>query len=111
MPSVDNWCNAGVTSQGRYLLWYSSHPITVQLALLPPQPLNTLGPYLASILPFDLAGMGGPTGSEATAGIALGIAVSTEPPHHDKVAIPEEEGHRKKWFFFQKFCKITLHKN
>ena len=52
-------------------------------------------PYLASILPSDLTGMGDPAGSIATAGIALGFAVSTEPPHRDKVAIPEGEQHRQ----------------
>lgn len=38
-----------------------------------------------------LSGLGGPTGSYATAEIALKIISSTEPPQRDKIAILEEE--------------------
>jgi len=47
-------------------------------------------------LPFDLSGMGGPTSSYATAGIALLVTESHKPPHHHyKVETPcgEEVNH------------------
>jgi len=42
-------------------------------------------------LPFDLSGMGGPTSSYATAGIALRITESHKTPHHYKVETPSGE--------------------
>ena len=45
-------------------------------------------------LPFDLSGMGGPTSSYATAGIALRVTESHKPPtphHHYKVETPSGE--------------------
>jgi hypothetical protein len=40
------------------------------------------------LLPLDLTGMGGPTISYATAGIALRVSGAFKPHHHDKVEIP-----------------------
>jgi len=40
------------------------------------------------LLPFDLSGMGGPTGSYATAGIALWVSEAHKLPHHVKVETP-----------------------
>jgi len=37
------------------------------------------------LLPFDLSGTGGPTGSYATAGIALWVSEAHKLPHHVKV--------------------------
>jgi hypothetical protein len=42
----------------------------------------------AWLLPLDLTGMGGPTSSYATAGIALRVLGALKPHHHDKVEIP-----------------------
>jgi len=39
-------------------------------------------------LPFDLSGMGGPTSSYATTGIAIRVTESHKPPHHYKVETP-----------------------
>jgi hypothetical protein len=36
---------------------------------------------------LDLSGLGGPTSSYATAGIALGVSGALKPHHHDKVGI------------------------
>jgi hypothetical protein len=40
------------------------------------------------LLPFDLSGMGAPTSSYATAGIALRGSGALKPHHHDKVETP-----------------------
>jgi len=40
------------------------------------------------LLPFDLSGLGGPTGSYATAGIALQVLVACRLPHNVKVETP-----------------------
>jgi hypothetical protein len=40
------------------------------------------------LLPLDLSGMGDPTSSYATAGIALRVSGELEPHHHDKVETP-----------------------
>jgi hypothetical protein len=37
------------------------------------------------LLPLDLCGMGDPTSSYATAGIALRVSETLKPHHHDKV--------------------------
>jgi hypothetical protein len=39
------------------------------------------------LLPLDLSGLGGPTSSYATAGIALRVSGALKPHHHDKVEI------------------------
>jgi hypothetical protein len=39
-------------------------------------------------LPFDLSGLGGPTSSYATAGIALWVIGTHKPHHHDQVEAP-----------------------
>jgi hypothetical protein len=39
------------------------------------------------LLPLDLSGISGPTSSNATAVIALGISGALKPHHHDKVEI------------------------
>jgi hypothetical protein len=39
------------------------------------------------LLPLDLTGMGGPTSSYATAGIAFRVSGALKPHHHDKVEI------------------------
>jgi hypothetical protein len=44
---------------------------------------------LVWIITFDLSVLGGPTGSYATAGIALRIIWPRKPRHYDKVEIPE----------------------
>jgi hypothetical protein len=44
------------------------------------------------LLPLDLAGMGAPTSSYATAGIALKVAGALKPNHHDKVETPSAGG-------------------
>jgi hypothetical protein len=43
------------------------------------------------LLPFDLSGLGGPTGSYATAGIALQVMEARKLPHHFKVETPSGE--------------------
>jgi hypothetical protein len=40
------------------------------------------------LLSLDLSGMGDPTSSYATAGIALRVSGALKPHHHDKVEIP-----------------------
>jgi hypothetical protein len=40
------------------------------------------------LLPLDLSGMGAPTSSYATAGIALRVSEAHKPHHHDKVETP-----------------------
>jgi hypothetical protein len=40
------------------------------------------------LLPLDLSGMGDPTSSYATAGIALTVSGALKPHHHDKVETP-----------------------
>jgi hypothetical protein len=40
------------------------------------------------LLPLDLSGMGAPTSSYATAGIALRVSGALKPHHHDKVETP-----------------------
>jgi hypothetical protein len=40
------------------------------------------------LLPLDLSGMGDPTSSYATAGIALRVSGAFKPHHHDKVETP-----------------------
>jgi len=40
------------------------------------------------LLPFDLSSMGDPTGSYATAGIALWVSEAHKLPHHVKVETP-----------------------
>jgi hypothetical protein len=40
------------------------------------------------LLPLDLSGMGDPTSSYATAGIALRVSGALKPHHHDKVETP-----------------------
>jgi hypothetical protein len=40
------------------------------------------------LLPLDLTGMGGPTSSYATVGIALRVSGAPKPHHHDMVEIP-----------------------
>jgi hypothetical protein len=40
------------------------------------------------LLPIDLSGMGNPTSSYATAGIALGFSGALKPHHHDEVETP-----------------------
>ena len=44
------------------------------------------------LLPFDLSGLGDPTSSYATAGIALRVAEARKLPHHVKVETPSGEG-------------------
>jgi hypothetical protein len=39
------------------------------------------------LLPFDLSGLGGPTSSYDTAGIAFRVSGALKPYHHDKVGI------------------------
>jgi hypothetical protein len=43
------------------------------------------------LLPLDLFGLGGPTNSYATAGIALRVSGALKPHHHDKVGIASVE--------------------
>jgi len=43
------------------------------------------------LLPFDLSGLGDPTSSYATAGIALRVAEARKLPHHVKVETPSGE--------------------
>jgi hypothetical protein len=45
---------------------------------------------LVWIIPFDLSGMGGPTSSYATAGIALRVIWPHKPHHYVKVETPSE---------------------
>jgi hypothetical protein len=40
------------------------------------------------LLPLELTGMGDPTSSYATAGIALRVSGALKPHHHDKVGTP-----------------------
>jgi hypothetical protein len=40
------------------------------------------------LLPLDLTGMGCPTSSYATAGIAVRVSRALKPHHHDKEEIP-----------------------
>jgi hypothetical protein len=40
------------------------------------------------LLPLDLSGMGDPTSSYATTGIALRVSGAFKPHHHDKVETP-----------------------
>jgi hypothetical protein len=40
------------------------------------------------LLPLDLSGIGDPTSSYATAGIALRVSGTLKPHHHDKVETP-----------------------
>jgi hypothetical protein len=40
------------------------------------------------LLPFDLSGMGDPTSSYVTAGIALRVSGALKPHHHGKVETP-----------------------
>jgi hypothetical protein len=40
------------------------------------------------LLPLDLPGMGDPTSSYATAGIALRVSGTLKPHHHNKVETP-----------------------
>jgi hypothetical protein len=42
---------------------------------------------LHQLLPLDLSGLGGPTSSYATAGIALRVSGALKPHYHDKVEI------------------------
>jgi hypothetical protein len=62
------------------------------------------------LLPLDLSGLGGPTSSYATAGIALRVSGALKPHHHDKVRI-ESVGKlsikKSKYSEFIK-CQITL---
>jgi hypothetical protein len=44
--------------------------------------------FFVWLLHLDPTGMGGPTGSYATAGIALRVSGALKPHHHDKVEIP-----------------------
>jgi hypothetical protein len=40
------------------------------------------------LLPLDLSGLGAPTSSYATAGIALRVSGTLKPHHHDKMETP-----------------------
>jgi hypothetical protein len=48
-----------------------------------PRHLSSSGSY-----PLDLSGLGDPTGSKATAGLALRCTGTHKPLYHDKVEIP-----------------------
>jgi hypothetical protein len=55
------------------------------------------------LLPLYPSGMGGPTNSYATAGIALRVSEAFKPHHHDKVETPSVG-----WFqFYKHYFKIT----
>jgi hypothetical protein len=47
--------------------------------------LRTRISLIVWLLPLDLSGMGEPTSSYATAGIALRVSGALKPHHHDKV--------------------------
>ena len=55
------------------------------------------------LLPFDLSGLGDPTISYATAGIALWVTEARKLPHHVKVETPSGEVYH---IYFQ---EITNH--
>jgi hypothetical protein len=44
--------------------------------------------FFVWLLPLDLSGMGAPTSSYATAGIALRVSGVLKPHHHGKVETP-----------------------
>jgi hypothetical protein len=59
--------------------------------LLASCPTPTCGTRVALfvwLLPLDLSGMGAPTSSYTTAGIALRVSGALKPHHHDKVETP-----------------------
>jgi hypothetical protein len=58
------------------------------LASRPTHKLEDQGILFVWLLPFDLSGMGAPTSSYATAGIALRVSGALKPHHHDKVETP-----------------------
>jgi hypothetical protein len=49
--------------------------------------LRTRVSLFGCLLPLDLSGLGGPTSSYATAGIALRVSGALKPHDHDKVGI------------------------
>jgi hypothetical protein len=55
------------------------------------------------LLPLDLSGMGAPTNSYATAGIALRVSGALKPHHHDKVETPSMVFS----FIFHKYLFLT----
>jgi hypothetical protein len=68
---------------------HSIHPrliICEVVSLTPnPQTWRTRVSHFVWLLPLDLSGMGDPTSSYATAGIALRVSKALKPHHHDKM--------------------------
>jgi hypothetical protein len=54
------------------------------------KPSSRLVSLLVWVITFDLSGKGGPTSSNATAGIALGVIWPLKPSHYIKVEAPTE---------------------
>jgi hypothetical protein len=57
------------------------------LASRPTPNLEDQGILFVWLLTLDLSGLGGPTSSYATAGIALRVSGASKPHHHDKVGV------------------------
>jgi hypothetical protein len=73
----------GATAQGE--LWPPEQSASI---LLYSSTWRTRVSLFAWLLPLDLAGMGDPTSSYATAGIALRVSGALKIHHHDKVETP-----------------------
>jgi hypothetical protein len=61
------------------------------LASRPPPNWRTRVSLVVWFLPLDLSGIGDPTSSYATAGIARRVLGALKPHHHDKVETPSLE--------------------
>ena len=80
-PAFNNWALLAV-------LGFSG---TRLLALRPTPTWRTRVSLSVWLLPFDLSGLGDPTSSYATAGIALRVTKARKLPHHVKVETPSVE--------------------
>jgi hypothetical protein len=87
-----------------YFRWFSIHSIHSKLIICflnslvftvwgclshtQPPTWRTRVSLFVGLLPLDLSGMGAPTSSYATAGIALRVSGALKPHHHDKEETP-----------------------
>jgi hypothetical protein len=107
LPSfLPSFLPLGVTAEGE--LWPPEQPASILLyseadclvseqfscygvkflASLPTPKLEDRVSLFVRLLPLDLSGMGDPTSSYATAGIALSVSGALKPHHHGKVGPP-----------------------
>jgi hypothetical protein len=75
----------------RLTVWFLNNLVSMMWGCQPhaqPPTWRTRVSLFFWLLPFRLSGMGDPTSSYATAGIALRVSGTLKPHHHDKVETP-----------------------